>query len=187
MPRKFFRKYLPSPESILEHRWAARFAKYLRHPNLWHLNRRSVAGGVAVGLFAGLVPGPLQMLSAAILAIPLHVNLPVALLTTLYTNPFTIVPLYLLAYQYGTLLIGKNGPPATVQEFEMDWMHIGDSLYAMLQWTLALGLPLGVGLAALALTLAAVGYFAVQVAWRVQVTLAWRARRRRRHRHHTQR
>ena len=89
--------------------------------------------------------------------------------------------------QYGTLLIGKNGPPATVQEFEMDWMHIGDSLYAMLQWTLALGLPLGVGLAALALTLAAVGYFAVQVAWRVQVTLAWRARRRRRHRHHTQR
>lgn len=180
MPRKYFRKYLPSHASIHDHRWLGRFGGYLHHPNLWHLNRHSVAGGVALGLFAGLVPGPLQMLTALLLAIPLHVNLPVALLTTLYTNPFTIVPLYLLAYAYGGLLLGVNGQPAAVQAFEMDWLHLGDSLLALMHWTLALGPPLGVGLAALALTLAAIGYFAVQVAWRVHVVLAWRARTRRR-------
>ena len=98
MPRKLFRKYLPSAESVRGNRWVAMFGTLLHHPNLWHLNRDSVAGAVAIGLFSGLVPGPLQMLTALILAIPLRRNLPVALLMTLYTNPFTIVPLYLLAY-----------------------------------------------------------------------------------------
>ncbi|MBS0335567.1 MAG: DUF2062 domain-containing protein [Proteobacteria bacterium] len=182
MPRKYFRKYLPSHASIRDHRWLGRFGGYLHHPNLWHLNRHSVAGGVALGLFAGLVPGPLQMLTALLLAVALHVNLPVALLTTLYTNPFTIVPLYLLAYAYGSLLLGGNGPPAAVKAFEMDWLHLGDSLLALMHWTLALGPPLGVGLVALAITLAGIGYFAVQAAWRAHVMLAWRARSKRRRR-----
>ena len=64
MHRKFFRKYLPSHESILGHRWMGRFGRFLQHPNLWYLNRGSVAGGVAVGMLSGLVPGPLQMLTA---------------------------------------------------------------------------------------------------------------------------
>ena len=89
MPRKFFQKYLPSHESIRQNRYIALFGTLLHHPNLWHLNRHSVAGGVAIGLFAGLIPGPLQMLTAAILAVPLRVNLPVVLATTLYTNPLT--------------------------------------------------------------------------------------------------
>lgn len=180
MPRKYFRKYLPTHASIHEHRWLGRFGAFLHHPNLWHLNRHSVAGGVALGLFAGLVPGPLQMLAALLLAIPLHVNLPVALLTTLYTNPLTIVPLYVLAYEYGGLLIGETGQAVAVKTFEMDWLHLVDSMRAMSDWMVSLGKPLAVGLLALALTLAAVGYFGVKLAWRVHVTLAWRARRIRR-------
>ena len=180
MPRNFFRKYLPSHESILGHRWMGRFGRFLQHPNLWYLNRGSVAGGVAVGMLSGLVPGPLQMLTALLVAIPLRVNLPVALLSTLYTNPFTIVPLYLLAYAYGSLLLGHGGQPAAITAFEMDWLHLGDSMVALAQWMLSLGPRLGVGLVALALTLAGIGYFTVQVAWRVQVMLAWGARARRR-------
>ena len=53
MPRKYFRKFLPTHASILEHRWLGRYGAFLTHPNLWHLNRHSVAGGVALGLFAG--------------------------------------------------------------------------------------------------------------------------------------
>ena len=87
MLRKFFRKYLPSNESIRQNRHIARFGTLLLHPNLWHLNRKSVAGGTAVGLFCGLVPGPLQMLSAALLAILFRVNLPVSVIVTWYTNP----------------------------------------------------------------------------------------------------
>ena len=182
MPRKFFRKYLPDAAAVRANKYVAMFGSALQHPNLWHLNRDSVAGGVAIGLFSGLVPGPLQMLTAALLAVPLRRNLPVALLTTLYTNPFTIVPLYVLAYGYGSLLLGGDAGALPVQPFEMNWSDWGGSLRGLADWALALGKPLAVGLVALALTLAAAGYAAVQLAWRAYVVLAWRARQRRRRR-----
>jgi len=176
MPRKFFRKYLPSHESVRQNRHIARFGGFLRHPNLWHLNRHSVAGGIAVGLFSGLVPGPFQMLIAALIAVPLRVNLPVALATTLYTNPFTIGPLYVLAYLIGRLIIGGEGrvlgPPP-----EIEWSRPGASLDAFLGWVLSMGTPLAVGLLALALILAALGYACVQIGWRAHVIHAWRKRR----------
>jgi len=182
MPRKFFRKYLPSHESVRNNKHIARFGGFLRHPNLWHLNRHSVAGGVAVGMFSGLVPGPLQMLAAALLAVPLRVNLPVALATTLYTNPFTIGPLYVLAYLIGRLIIGSDGrmlsPPPEVQ-----WSQLGDSLDAYLRWIMTMGAPLAVGLLALALGLAALGYACVQIGWRAYVIRAWRKRRQFRSKH----
>jgi len=180
MPRKFFRQYLPDAASVRANRWIALFGTWLHHPNLWHLNRDSVAGAVAIGLFSGLVPGPLQMLTAVLLAVPLRKNLPVALLTTFYTNPFTIVPLYVIAYGYGSLLLGANSGEMAIRPFEMDWAQFLDSMRALGEWMFALGKPLAVGLVALALTLAALGYAAVQIAWRAYVVLAWRARARRR-------
>jgi uncharacterized protein (DUF2062 family) len=62
MPRTFFRKYLLDAGLIREHWLLARFRTWLHHPNLWHLNRGSVAGALSIGLFSGLVPGPLSML-----------------------------------------------------------------------------------------------------------------------------
>ncbi len=182
MPRKYFRRFLPDGDTIRAHRSLAWAGRWLQHPNLWHLNRDSVAGGVAIGLFAGLVPGPLQMLAAALLAIPLKKNLPVALATTLYTNPLTIGPLYVLAYGYGRLLLGASGNAAAIEPFDWNWSDWLGSAEALLRWTLSLGKPLALGLPALALTLAAAGYFAVQIAWRAYVVLAWRSRRHRRKR-----
>ena len=178
--KKLFRKHLPDADSVRANRLVAMFGTLLSHPNLWHLNRDSVAGAVAIGLFSGLVPGPLQMLAALLLAIPLKRNLPVALLMTIYTNPFTIVPLYLLAYGYGSLLLGVNQAPLAHEPFVMDWANWMGSFQALVDWFLALGKPLLVGLVALALTLAALGYAAVQLGWRIYVRLAWRARQARR-------
>lgn len=180
MPRKYFRKYLPDPEVVLAKRWAAPLRPWLDHPNLWHLNRRSVAGAVAIGLFCGLIPGPVQMLCALLLAIPLRRNIPVALVVTFYTNPFTIVPLYLLAYAYGNLLLGMNAGHAPLATFEWDWTDFGASLQSMWHWMMSLGKPLAVGVVALACTLAVLGYFATDLAWRAYVIAAWRARARRR-------
>ena len=179
MPRKYFRKYLPNPEVVRSSRTVTRFGRWLQHPNLWHLNRRSVSGAVAIGLFSGLVPGPLQMLTALLLAIPLRKNLPVALIVTLYTNPFTIVPLYLLAYAYGELLLPGERASGVVP-FEFDWSDFGASMAALGDWMVALGKPLAVGLVALASTLAVIGYVAVQIGWRMYVVSAWRSRARRR-------
>lgn len=182
---RFIRRHLPHPDSVRSHKYLAWCGDWLNHAGLWALNRDTVAGGFAIGLAAGLVPGPLQMLSAALLAIALKKNLPVALATTLYTNPLTIGPLYVLAYGYGRLLLGAGGNATAIEPFAWDWSDWLGSAEALLRWTVSLGKPLALGLTALALTLAAVGYFAVQVAWRAYVVLAWRSRRHRRKRTRT--
>jgi len=167
--RKHFHRYLPTPESILAKPWCAPFRPWLGHPSLWHMNRRSVAGAVAIGLFCGLIPGPFQMIGAFLLALPLRKNIPLALGVTFYTNPFTIVPLYVIAYGYGRLFVGGGDLP---QGFMPDAWNPS----ALWQWTLSLGKPLAVGLVLLALTLALAGYVVAALAWRLHVVRAWRRR-----------
>ena len=111
----------------------------------------------------------------------LKVNLGVAVVTTFYTNPFTIGPLYLVAYQIGQLVVGGDGAASTPAP-EMDWSHLGTWLEAFGEWMLSLGKPLGIGLVALALALAALGYLVVHVTWRARVVFAWRRRARQRRR-----
>lgn len=176
--RKFFQRNLPSSDSVKQNRWLRPFGFWLHHPSIWHLNRRSVAGGVAIGLFCGLIPGPLQMICAALLAALFRVYLPVAIFTTLYTNPLTIVPLYLLAYRLGEIVSGtQGGLAATKLSFpELHWYSWSGELWG---WLMMLGSPLLIGLPLLALSLAVVGYVAVRVVWRVAVVLRWRARKHR--------
>lgn len=176
--RKFFSKFLPHHDTVRNHRWLKPFSGWMQHPSLWHLHRRSVAGGVAVGLFCGLIPGPFQVVSAVLLAVLLRVNLPLAAVVTAYSNPFTIVPLYLLAYELGRLVLGvSNGTPVEPPAFpEIYWDSWADALWG---WLVALGEPLLVGLPLLALVLSIGGYILVRVVWRVAVTLRWQIRRRR--------
>jgi hypothetical protein len=176
MPRKLFRKYLPSHQSITGNRFVAWFGPWLKHHNLWHLHRRSVAGGVAVGLFSGLIPGPLQILTGVVLSIVFRVNLPVAALMTLYTNPLTIVPLYFLAYRYGALVTMSDAQNPTPATFSTEGLTWNQWLPALFDWMVSLGKPLAVGLPLLAITLAAIGYLLVDNAWKIHVRLAWRRR-----------
>lgn len=178
MPRKYFRKYLPSHESIRGNRHLRILGSALHHPNLWHLNRRSVAGGVAIGMLCGMIPGPIQMFSAAVLAVALRVNLPVAMAATWYTNPFTIVPLYYLAYKIGTLLTGDAATAAVPLEADFRLDNIRDWVSILRAWIAAMGKPFVVGLCTLGVTLAVVSYFAVRGAWRLYIVAAWRHRER---------
>jgi len=178
--RRHIIKFLPDHESIRGNRWLVPFENTLLHPRLWHLNRRSASGAVAAGLFCGLIPGPLQMLGAAICAVVFRVNLPLAMLTTLYTNPFTIVPLYIVAYAIGQwVLPGAHehfvAPPEPGDAGLIAWMH------ALIDWMLGLGAPLAVGLVMLAAGLALAGYVLIRMTWRIYLVRAWH-RRQRRHR-----
>jgi uncharacterized protein (DUF2062 family) len=187
MPRKLLRKLLPSHESIREHKVVRRFGPKLAHHNLWHLHRRSVAGGVAVGMLAGLIPGsnPVQFAAGAVGAIAFKVNLPLSVLVTLYSNPFTIVPLYYAAYRIGGWLTGvDNGglPAVTFSLGERPWTEL---LPAALDWLMSLGKPLAVGIPTLALALATAAYFLVDWGWRLHVMHAWRKRAKARRREAT--
>jgi len=182
VPRKYFRKFLPDHETIKQNRWLRPFGKWLHHHNLWHLHRHSVAGGVAVGMFCGLIPGPLQMISAAIASVLFRVNLPVAVFATLYTNPLTIVPLYVIAYKLGAFVTAHQYglPPAQLVLPDMDWSNWHNWHTILMDWIISLGEPFAVGLPLLAIILAIAGYFAVRVLWYAMVVWEWRRRAARR-------
>ena len=175
--RKHLHRFLPDHEAIRGNRWLAPFAATLLHPRLWHLNRHSAAGAVAIGLFCGLIPGPLQMLGSVIGCLVFRVNLPLALITTLYTNPFTIIPLYLVAFGIGQLVLG-NGYGDFVAPPDFSLLGPGEWIHAMSLWMYGLGKPLLVGLILLACSLAALGYLVVKGAWRWYLVRAWKKRRR---------
>lgn len=180
MLRIYFKRLLPSVEKVRRLKALAVFGDRLFHPALWHLNRRSAAGAFAAGLFCGLIPGPLQMLGAAVAALFFRVNLPLALATTLYTNPLTIVPLYLVAYQYGAFVLGVTASRPARPPPDWIWSDLRSSVEAYGAWMVSLGAPLALGVFLLAGTLALVGYVAVRLIWSVHLRRAWVARGKRR-------
>ncbi len=180
--RRTLRSLIPSHEAIHGSPWLRPFRKTLLHPRLWHLNRHSAAGGVAVGLFCGLIPGPFQMLGAAIACVLWRVNLPLAMITTLYSNPITIVPLYIAAYAMGAILLGQS-PSGFVHPPEMNGMGFIEWSQTLLPWAVGLGKPLLFGLVVLAMTLAVAGYLSVRATWRIWLIRTWRTRNARRNKH----
>ncbi len=184
MPRKFFKKYLPSHESIQQNRFVNFFGTLLHHHNLWHLHRRSVAGGVAVGLFAGLIPGsnPVQFFFATLFSVIFKVNLPIAVFVTLYSNPFTIVPLYVAAFTLGSWVTGgstsdfDNLPPLELGLLDK---NLSEWIPILTDYLATFGKPLITGLVLLASSLSVIGYFAVRGFWRLYIIHAWRKRARR--------
>lgn len=176
--RRLLKRYLPDHASLATNRWLAPFGSTLFHPRLWHLNRHSAAGAIATGLFCGLIPGPFQMLGAALGCVLLRVNLPLALLTTLYTNPFTIVPLYILAFSMGEALLGRGEARFTPPP-EWSGGDVLGGVAALADWMIALGRPLALGLVVLASSLALAGYLLTRIAWRTYLIHHWRKRQQR--------
>jgi len=75
--------------------------------SLWHINKRSISGGLSLGVFIALTPTiPLQMLLAACAAIYFRVNVPIAMAACWLTNPITMIPIYVAAWQLGKRLVG---------------------------------------------------------------------------------
>ena len=177
MARRWAKALVRKFESMQDSRWLRPFARYIAHPSLWSLNRRSVALAVAAGMIGGLIPGPFQMLTAGAIALAVRCNFPIALVVTLYSNPLTIVPLYLVAYKLGSVVSPAHAAQTLVAPPGFDWLHIWDSTVALGHWAWNLGTPLFVGVPLLALILAVAGYAVTRLGWSLHLRLEWRARK----------
>lgn len=178
MKRKL-KAWLPDAETMFQYKAMAWLKPWLGHPRLWHMHRESVARGIAIGIITGVIPGPVQILLGALAAVPFRANVPAAAFATLYTNPFTFVPLYLLAYQVGQFVTGNESGPPPIKDIGFDWAHPIDSFGNLFAWIFSLGDTLLIGLAVQCFTFALIAYVLVKVVWRCAVGYAWTRRHRR--------
>jgi uncharacterized protein len=147
-------------------------------PWLWHLDRRGVALGAAIGVFFGFLVPIAQIVLSAAFALLLRANLPVAAVATLISNPFTYAPIFVLAYHTGSAVMREPVYVADVVAIEAI-----DEVQDPLDWLDRLrnvGKPLFLGLAIFAVIGGTSTYFAVSLLWILYVRLKRRRRRRRR-------
>jgi uncharacterized protein len=167
MTKNRIKKWFPAYESVRGHRGLEVLGPRLRAPDLWHMNRRSVAGAFAVGLFVAFLPIPMQMLAAAAIAILVRVNLPVSVLLVWVSNPLTIPPIAYTAYTIGRWILDEPRRSFRV-ELSMDWFT-GELLTI---WK-----PLVTGSLVLAVVASVIGYVTIRMVWRLSVVERVKVRR----------
>ncbi|NKB37155.1 MAG: DUF2062 domain-containing protein [Gammaproteobacteria bacterium] len=165
--RGFFKGLLPEHHEFRQHRQLGKLGSILHDPNIFHLNRHSAAGGIAIGLFLAFMPVPGQTFLAALLAIYFHVNLPLAVMFVFVSNPLTIPPLFYICYRTGAFILQKQ-PRKLNFELSLDWFSgvIYEIWDALLLGCLLLG------------TLSAViGYVTIRLVWRIAIVRKWEERK----------
>ena len=169
MPKRLFKRYMPDHDTIRNHKHLAILGTLLHDPNILHLNRRSVSGAFAVGLFMAFVPVPFQMLLGAIGAIMFRVNLPISVGLVWLTNPLTMPPIFYFAYKVGTWIL--RTPPHDIT-FHLSWDWLVEELGTV--WE-----PFLLGCFVCGAISAVLGYVLVRGFWRLHVVRAWQNRRHR--------
>jgi uncharacterized protein (DUF2062 family) len=176
--RQWIRRYTPSEETLRAHPSLRWMGPLLRRPWLWHLSRRRVALGIGIGVFFGFLIPVAQIFGAALFAVLLRANLPVAAVSTLVSNPFTYAPIFVLAYRTGASVLGE---PVRAEEAEALAADAAPKAAAAGwgQRALAIGKPLMLGLAVFAVVGGVLAWALVHAAWTAGVLLKRRRRRRR--------
>lgn len=150
---EFLHGKLPSPSRLHRswlHRW---FGEGIFRPELWVPTRYSLAMGIAVGWFFGLLPFfGLQIAFAMIMGFYLRCHFPTAVLGTFISNPLTIPGILVL--QYG---LGKRICRAGNLDFFPAHSHWPQFLHH--------GIPLAVGALTSALAMAVLGYGLIWCFW----------------------
>lgn len=168
--KKYFQKITPSQEKLEEYKVLKPLAHWLGNPKIWHFNRRSIASGIAIGLFFGSFPIAGQMPLSAILAIVLRVNMPIAVVATWISNPFTMPFFYTANYYFGAWLLGRPALHLEHLDWSLDGMiHLGGEILV----------PLFFGSAVVGVILAVVSFIVIRLIWRLNVISQHKERKKR--------
>jgi uncharacterized protein (DUF2062 family) len=170
MPRRFFRKFAIKRDKMRSQWYLRSIAHLLHDPDLWGVRRRSVVPAFSLGIFASFLPIPGHMITAALLAVLLRVNIPVAVISTWIVNPVTMGPVYYFAYEFGSFLLRR--PPSPF-EFELSFAWLVDGFINI--WE-----PLLLGCVLLGAIASLVGFVALDLFWRASISGYLKKRRARR-------
>ena len=162
MPRRYLRRI--SREYRRNHKaWYLRpFSAALRHPMYFAVNRRSVTGALAIGVFVSMLPVPGHTPIAVAIALLTGLNLGVAALAAWANNPLTLIPVFYFEYRLGAWLLRQPLRPWP-ESVSWEWLQAQIGLI----WK-----PLFLGALITAVITSGVVYLVVNALWR------WSAGRR---------
>ena len=172
--RRQYAKHAPTQEDLRRSPLLKPLGKRIWASELWRFSRRSVPIAVAVGLFVGIVlmiPG-LQIVGAALMAVPFRANIPVAAAMTFVSNPAT-TPFFII----GAIELGNRlGFHADLAAFNR-LSAARAPLREWLGWLVSDAAPALVsGLTLIGLGFAFAGYLLSLVVWRLWIGSKWRSR-----------
>lgn len=167
MPRKIFKRWLPTPKRVREAKSLRFLGTLLHDPNLFHLNRHSVSVAFFVGFFIAFQPLPFQVLLAAAGALLLRCNLPISVALVWVSNPVTFPFILYGCYRLGTRILQLPERQLNF-EFTLEWFQTG----FLSAWQ-----PLLLGGLMAGLFFGCLGYVAIQWLWRWYIVKKWDKRR----------
>lgn len=110
------RRLMPSHESVANNRWLKWLGPSVLHPRLFHLSRRGVAAGAAIGVFFAFITPIAQIPLSAAACVVLRANVPVAIVATLVNTPPTFGPVYYAAWKVGSWVLAEPTDAAHAPE-----------------------------------------------------------------------
>ncbi len=153
----------PTRAALERNRFVRPFAHRVLRSDLWRFNRRSVPRGIALGLFVGILIPFAHSVVAALTAVFVRANVPVAIATTWTSNPATWVLIFPAAYRIGDALLHLDRLTGVAPISETMQSTGSDHL---LQRLTGAGLETALGLLVLATVLSAVGFVVTSLGWR---------------------
>jgi uncharacterized protein (DUF2062 family) len=105
--RRWSVNQVPTRESMASNRWLRWIGPSLLHPRVWHLSRRGVALGAAVGVFFAFITPIAQIPLSAAVSVLLRCNIPAAVVGTLVNTPPTFGPVYYGAWKLGSWVLNE--------------------------------------------------------------------------------
>lgn len=149
------------------HKWYFRmFGERLTEPHIWRMNRRSITAAFGAGIAIAFIPLPVHTIVGIAVAFWRRWNLAVILAAAFIVNPLTIVPIYLMAYRVGALLLQRDG---TAFRFQMSWRWLEHGLGPA--WA-----PFLLGCLVCSVGLGLLGRCVLELIWRQAVLRKYRAR-----------
>jgi uncharacterized protein len=170
MPKKLIKRWMPDRKKLQNHKHLRIFGKIIHDPNLWHLNRYSVATGFSVGLFVAFVPIPFQMVLAAAIAIIVRSNLPLSVALVWITNPLTMPPIFYFTFRVGAWILDRE---PTGFNFDLSFEWISSSIKTI-------GPAFFLGCFVCGTIAAIISNMVVRMLWRYSVSKNWHERRMKR-------
>jgi uncharacterized protein len=169
MSRRYLRR-LSRQYRQNEKPWYLRpFGALAAHPMYFAVNRRSVAGGLSLGVMASMLPLPGHTIMAVMLALLFGCNLGIAALGAWINTPLTMLPVFYFEYRLGRLFLGMD-VPSTPANLSFGWLR--DQSHII--WK-----PLFLGASVMAIVSGVLVYGLVTTVWRYSAFRRYSRRRAR--------